>query len=714
MKNFKRVVASVMATSMIASCAGMTTFMNVAAEGETYTVNITHPQDGKYTGHTHTYGAYQIFAGEVKEGDESLYNITWGSSLGDANGITLAKKLVSLYMTDATRYGQFVAFYDNKTLKTIFDLDSKPNRTDEENATLEAAKQNSAFAVADVLQNATAFHNNSLEMYKFAKVVKECISTSTNPIQEQSAEYDPSNTDKENGMASFTLTAPGYYMFYDENAPVSTDNDDEESSTTAYLLKVVGNSSGPIEIKAKVDKPTLDKNIVVNDNDTPNDIADDTTSKVNTASIGDAIHYRLESKVPSMVGYNKFFFNISDTLDETLDFVEGSVKIYFKKGNETVQLYDRKASNNPANAENFFYVTAATYYQEGVNPGDDTSTYTELNPQKQDIKIVFENFIKYQGTWDESQNKYDNSKVGYDIIVEYDAVLMDNARIGNTYSNDDDENEANVNKAKLIYSNDPNVVYNGYKDPNDPNNDRPDEPGDPEDEPTGETPESMVATFTTELELTKVDENKKGLAGAEFKIEGSGANYIVKIEDVFEEDNVNGIYYLLDGGTYTKTPPKKDAQGIEDWDGYETTNKYRKTSRTTTSHVNREEDTFIVTVDADGVLRLKGLGKGTYTITETKAPDGYGKVNEPFTVNIDAEVAPDNYSVTWKKGAGSSDDVTVDDNGLFQLTIQNFPGSVLPGTGGIGTVIFYVVGSLMMAGAAVLFVVKRKAEAKED
>lgn len=693
MKNFKRVVASVMATSMIASCAGMTTLVNLSASAEDYTVNIQHPSGDQFDEHTHTYGAYQIFAGEVKANDpNTLYNITWGSSLGEDQGVALAKELVGLYRnrkTNENRYINFKLFSDNKTLNDLYELDGKDNLSPDEQERLAAAIKNSAFAVADVLQATNAFHNNSLEMYKFAKVVKgyiqgEPTATST------TVTYSPggNGTALLNPDAQLTLNAPGYYMFYDKDASVTGD-EDVVSSTTAYLLKVVGDSSQPITIKAKVDKPTLDKNI----------IEDNKETKVNTASIGDTIHYKLTSKVPNMVGYNKFFFNISDTLDETLEFNYDSLSVYLIKGTDQatkVPLNKGSATDNVTNQS--YYVNYNEY--DGTN--------------KQDIKIVFEDFIQYQGTWDEDNKAYDSTKVGYDIIVEYDAVLMENARIGDAYSDNDTLNEANVNKAQLIYSNDPNVVYNGYKDPNDPNNDRPDEPGNPEDEPTGETPESMVATFTTELKLTKVDENDEGLAGAEFEVKGSGVNIVVTYKKDYVFTEWGGTHYKLKDGTFTTQDPVGEAA-----DNYESISQQYKLEENvmaTVEHTDNDAGDQVInaTVGEDGILRLTGLGEGTYTITETKAPDGYGKVNEPFTVNIEADVDKDSYKVTWKKGAGSSDDVTVDDNGLFQLTIQNFPGSVLPGTGGIGTVIFYVVGSLMMAGAAVLFVVKRKAEAKED
>ena len=50
------------------------------------------------------------------------------------------------------------------------------------------------------------------------------------------------------------------------------------------------------------------------------------------------------------------------------------------------------------------------------------------------------------------------------------------------------------------------------------------------------------------------------------------------------------------------------------------------------------------------------------------------------------------------------------DNGSLALTVINNPGSLLPSTGGIGTTIFYVVGGILVAGAAVLLITRKRME----
>ena len=74
------------------------------------------------------------------------------------------------------------------------------------------------------------------------------------------------------------------------------------------------------------------------------------------------------------------------------------------------------------------------------------------------------------------------------------------------------------------------------------------------------------------------------------------------------------------------------------------------------------------------------------------APAGYNKLADP----IKLVVSKDNV----KKG----NEILPNDT----LTVKNQSGTLLPGTGGIGTTIFYVIGGLLMAAAAVLLITKKR------
>ena len=50
---------------------------------------------------------------------------------------------------------------------------------------------------------------------------------------------------------------------------------------------------------------------------------------------------------------------------------------------------------------------------------------------------------------------------------------------------------------------------------------------------------------------------------------------------------------------------------------------------------------------------------------------------------------------------------------MYAISIQNNKGIELPTTGGVGTTIFYIIGGLMISGALVLLIVKKRMSIKE-
>lgn len=113
-----------------------------------------------------------------------------------------------------------------------------------------------------------------------------------------------------------------------------------------------------------------------------------------------------------------------------------------------------------------------------------------------------------------------------------------------------------------------------------------------------------------------------------------------------------------------------------------------------------DEDRFVakkseVVTPEDGKITFAGLAAGTYTLTETETVDGFNLLTGPITVVIDAEG-----NATFTGDGATGADGTV--------TIVNNKGAVLPSTGGIGTTMFYVVGSVLVIGAAVVLISKRR------
>ena len=167
-----------------------------------------------------------------------------------------------------------------------------------------------------------------------------------------------------------------------------------------------------------------------------------------------------------------------------------------------------------------------------------------------------------------------------------------------------------------------------------------------------QTQESSDKVYTYAAEITKI---KKGepttkLPGAEFNLSiGSDVQYFVRISD--------GVYYLANQGDSGATQT--------------------------------------LVVDSQGKLTIRGLDAGTYSLKETKAPDGYNLATEPISIVI-----------TDDDLNGILDD---GETGIYTTNFENSQGFQLPVTGGMGTVVFVATGIVVAGlGITLLMVVFKK------
>lgn len=102
-------------------------------------------------------------------------------------------------------------------------------------------------------------------------------------------------------------------------------------------------------------------------------------------------------------------------------------------------------------------------------------------------------------------------------------------------------------------------------------------------------------------------------------------------------------------------------------------------------------------------LHVNGLAEGTYYLVETKAPEGYNKLTAPIVVKIEkSKDASDETKWTISKDGKDEEDKIID--------VENSTGSILPSTGGMGTIAFAVVAAILVFGVAVSFIRDKKRE----
>lgn len=103
----------------------------------------------------------------------------------------------------------------------------------------------------------------------------------------------------------------------------------------------------------------------------------------------------------------------------------------------------------------------------------------------------------------------------------------------------------------------------------------------------------------------------------------------------------------------------------------------------------------------------KGLDDGDYKISETTTPAGYNTIADiEFTITAEHKVLSDNPTLTSLSGGDKFTGKV--ETGALSADIENNKGSTLPETGGMGTTIFYVLGSVLVIGAAVLLITKKR------
>lgn len=235
------------------------------------------------------------------------------------------------------------------------------------------------------------------------------------------------------------------------------------------------------------------------------------------------------------------------------------------------------------------------------------------------------------------------ANAGKKITVTYTATLNKDAVVGG---------HGNTNSATIQYSNNPSTGG------------------------TGESEPSKVRVFTYGFTVDKYtgDEYTDGaarLAGAKFTLAPKNGAPMSFVQVNAGSATANAVYRVA----------KADDTGA----------------------------TTIITTPQSGKVDFQGLKNGEYTLTETEAPAGYNKLASAIGVKVEGQnngtdTTNATVTITYNNDNGSVYDQTAS-NGV--IPVRNKSGVVLPGTGGMGTIAFTVIGVLVIA-LGVAWTLKRK------
>lgn len=202
----------------------------------------------------------------------------------------------------------------------------------------------------------------------------------------------------------------------------------------------------------------------------------------------------------------------------------------------------------------------------------------------------------------------------------------------------------------------------------------------------GNPSEAKAVTYSGELfKYTTENGVKKPLAGAEFTITRAGET---KPLAFYPSKAYAGVYYLANDENLNS------------------------------EHVEHPSEVTTLVTPTDGMIIIRGLAGGEYTVTETKAPGGYNKLTASITMPLKQGNNPTaGVSVTNVKkllaANGKPLDTPIEFQNVHVKEIENNMGTVLPETGGIGTTLFITLGALAVIGTG-LFLVTNKRISKEN
>ena len=416
-----------------------------------------------------------------------------------------------------------------------------------------------------------------------------------------------------------------------------------------YTLITVDEQGKDFPINVKADVPTLLKEASLDGETWVKDYY--------STAPGNTVSFRLTTAVPNMFGYTSYTFNVHD----------------IARG----LTYD----------EDSFIVTLDGTPMIAKDDDEHEFDY--------DYELIFTDNGEYASNF---EIKFDSDKFvdltpGDEIVITYDGILHNVSIPENVFGA--------VNEAWVSFSNHPFKTYI-----------------------TRDNPEAYFGTFTADtahsvvrnvchgIILNKFDNNPgKGfyadflehpesfanaLPGAEFKLWKGGST----------------VKFVLDemGGEFFDTALESMEIFEEGQDLHISFYRPATDEEIANGTLGVDFTDTLVTPNS-GMIMIMGLPLGIYSLEESKAPANFNKLTSMIEIEFgyDAEHG----SITCLIDNVQRDLSSSVFNGElgWQILVGNHSGSMLPGTGGIGTTIFYIVGISLALGLAATFVIRRKRNA---
>ncbi|HEM6180595.1 TPA: isopeptide-forming domain-containing fimbrial protein, partial [Streptococcus suis] len=457
------------------------------------------------------------------------------------------------------------------------------------------------------------------------------------------------------------------------------------------------------------DKPTVTK-----------EFAEGGTQTKNVA-IGEEINYKITTKIPKGSSYKTIVWE--DLMVEGLDFVEGSIQVASKEvvplnGNDHYTITQDKRGFMVKMKEVGLVAIEEAAKTRDVNI---TLTYRGVLNDSAIVDTEIPNKVKFHygnrpRTFTDSEPKPVTPKEeGGQLKIKINKVWGDNSqnksatfvvyeketgkKIGEEITIQPGQTEIEFTHADLKSTKEYIVVekdINGYL-PTYTVEQGVDKghiltvTNNPSDNPPPLVPEQpKVITHGKRFIKTDNVDNLGGekLLGAEFVVMNAQNQYLALKSEQDQTDAVNK-YKQAEQDYLTAVKASNDQDGAKKAArdaAYETLNMQWK-------WVATKEQAFTFISSTDGKFEVKGLKEGTYYLKETKAPEGYALPSDTiqFTVNRGS----------W--GAGEE----VNTTNFQQVKNKKI---TIPQTGGIGTVVFTVVGLSTMVFA---FIAMKKRQAEE-